>query len=523
MIFMLRKLTLLLAMAVLLSGFIAACDAAGPRYWNVTPYQVQIDVIPVGTVLSEERNFSLVLNRLQEKCDTRLQPLWNTEVSAVLPDKRLAFVKLLGERLPSSEAVELLTSQAADTAVTVMEGTEVSADKVIKEVTPIDKRILLQIEQRGSSLYIRCREYDTVLKRWGMLHEEQIPSLVDIEESLLRAVTNTFSPLVAFEIDPKDPTLVHVQVRGGDLKGGRSLGTPAVGTVLLPFLRRVDREGNPIPDGLSQVAWTYLVVPDMGPEMPDEEEALEPDSEAEPSSQVADVYSHIRMPFGSRRRGRIQQIAIAVHHDPTLPTQLQLYAQHDESIPLEGYEVFIGLPGQGSDLTRLGRTDKTGSIWIPESEEVLMAHVKSGSTVVASLPIAPGVNPLLRAPLLDERQRLAAESKLSAMQEQLIDLVAQRQILQSRIRRRIEAEDIDMAETLMRELESLPGQAQFNQQLAQAEQFYRADHPLVQRRLDRIFSQTRAVLGSSLDAREIRKIASEVIYARQQLGAIKAE
>lgn len=486
--------------------------AAGPRYWNVTPYRVQIDVIPVGTALSSPDNLASLVDRLQERCNTRLRPLWMSQVRPSRSKERLAFVDLLNEKIPTE-----------------------GPPKETTDMEKVDKRILLLIEQQGSLLKIRCREYDTALKRWGIVHEEERARVANIEESLIEALTQTFSPLIAFEIDPKNPSLVSIQVRGSDLAAGNSFGNPPPDTILLPFLRRVDREGNPVPDGLSQVPWTYLVVPDLGPVSPDlansdlagnasgntEPNAEEPgfESSEEPSSNkstVADVYSHIRMPFGSRRRGRVEQLAIAVQHDPTLPTQLQLYAQQDESIPLEGYEVFIGKPGQGTDLTRLGRTDQTGSIVIPQSEDVLMAHVKSGSTVVASLPVAPGVNPLLRAPLLDERQRLAAESKLSAMREQLIDLVAQRQILQSRIRRRIDAEDLETAEKLLRKLESLPGQAQFSQQLEQAEQFYRADHPLVQRRLDRMFTQTRAVLGSSLDARETRKIAAEVNSALRQ-------
>ena len=457
--------------------------AAIPRYWSVNPYSVRIELIPDGSVVSDPSVIHNIIGNLQERCDVRLRPLWKTEVVQLSQQNQRAAKSLLAIKFPEADALPL----------------EEGAERP-------DKRILVHLSQKGSRLDIRCREFDTTLKRWGLLYEKSIGQIAQIEESLLEAVTQTFSPMVAVELNTADPSIVDIQIRGNQLTTAKSLGKLKPGTILLPFLRKVDRQGSPIPGGLDQLAWTYLKIPEDGEKFSDEP--------VRPGYQRAKVYSHVRLPFGTRRRGRIQQLAISVLSDPEVPTELQLYAQQDESIPLEGFEVFIGKPGQGKDLTRLGRTNQFGSITIPKSNEVLMAHVKSGSTVVASLPVAPGVNPVLRTPLLDERQRLAAESKLSAMRERLIDVVAQRQILISRIRRRLSDEDLETAETLLQELESLPGQAQFSRELKSAEQKYKADNALVQRRLDRIFSQTRAVLGAALDAREIRLVSNEVMDAR---------
>ena len=246
--------------------------------------------------------------------------------------------------------------------------------------------------------------------------------------------------------------------------------------------------------------WTYLVT-----EQPAEERA----------ALTARVYSHARAPFGARRRGRVEQLALHVRRRAGAPTVLRLHDRNNAATPLAGYEVFVSPPGS-KELSRLGRSDSGGRLAVPPDPEgapVRMTHIRCGSSVVASLPIAVGVEPLLQTPLLDERKRLAAETKVAALREELVDLVARRRILTARIRKRLEDNDLETAERLLDEVNGLPSITQFNGRIDKAEQLYRADDPTAQRRLDRLFTETRTVLGSALDPRETSNLTNEVLQA----------
>lgn len=144
-----------------------------------------------------------------------------------------------------------------------------------------------------------------------------------------------------------------------------------------------------------------------------------------------------------------------------------------------------------------------------------MVHIRCGSSVVASLPVITGVDAEVRVPLLDEQQRLLVEVKLSTLREELVDMVAMRRILAGRIRRHLEREEVEEAQDLLRELESMPGMAEFSRRINRVEQLYQADHPIVQKKIDRVFSETRSVLGKALDPREARELSSEVRRAQQ--------
>ena len=469
-----------------------ACNQAlaAPQFWAASPYQVRLIVVADSPQLSDARLLADFERTFAERLSRGVRPLWQPRIEIAPAEISTAIAsRLLGTDPFVPEAQQPSDPQNAG--------------------LPVDKTILVIVQETPGGFQVAARELDGVLDRWGTVVTARAASWPALVDATIDATSRAFSPIAAFELDPENPTQVRLAFRGEELgkKEPIPLGKAQGGDVLLPYLRRVSRDGTPLPGGVQRAPWTYLVASPTDAESP----------------ATARIYSHARTPFGTRRRGRIEQLALVVHTTTDRPTILRLHDRKNVDQPLAGYEVFVS-PQGSKDLRRLGRSNAAGEMAISADATgqplpVLMAHIKVDSSVVASLPIAAGVETRLSVPLLDERQRLAAETKVAALREELVDLVARRRIFATRIRQRLADEDIPSAERLLRQVESLPGMAQFNQRLAHTEQLYRANDPTVQRRLNRLFTETRSVLGSALDARELRRLANEVLEAKRAGGA----
>jgi hypothetical protein len=123
-------------------------------------------------------------------------------------------------------------------------------------------------------------------------------------------------------------------------------------------------------------------------------------------------------------------------------------------------------------------------------------------------------------PVADDTARLRAQASLTSLTEQLIDTVAQRNILIARVRDRIKKGQIEAAQELYSELDSLPGRAQFDQRISSAEnrQLNHSDDPKVQARIERLFADTRKLLGRFLSTKQITELQGELTAARRKNG-----
>ncbi|MEM1303607.1 MAG: hypothetical protein AAGG46_01845, partial [Planctomycetota bacterium] len=194
----------------------------------------------------------------------------------------------------------------------------------------------------------------------------------------------------------------------------------------------------------------------------------------------------------------------------------RLHARDNPEQPLVGYHVYARDAAEG-ELQPLGASDAQGLVDVPVSDSVVRTlFVKSGSKLVAKLPIAPGADEELSASLVDESKRIDAEARLSLLREELIDLVARRSILIARTRAALDAQEHDKAGRFVNELEGLPGLNVFNQRLTEQEQLSRSRDPAVQARIERLFEDTREVLGAFLSSREITELRREVADATKQ-------
>jgi hypothetical protein len=150
------------------------------------------------------------------------------------------------------------------------------------------------------------------------------------------------------------------------------------------------------------------------------------------------------------------------------------------------------------------------------SDPIRTLYLKSGNRVAAKLPIVPGLRDVVVASLVDDRARVAAEHVLDGIKTALIDLVAQRESLTARIRRRIHAGDLDAAEKLIEEVRRLPTQGDFRRQVQQRRQTLAVTDAQLRRRIDTLFVETYKILGKYLDSGRLQQLSAALASAREK-------
>jgi hypothetical protein len=232
---------------------------------------------------------------------------------------------------------------------------------------------------------------------------------------------------------------------------------------------------------------------------------------------TCEFQSGFRQPFSTRRSSRIQQLALLVK--PRLDaTTLRLVNRQALDEPLAGYEVYSRGPDEKQVPQLVGRTDWRGELTIErdEDEPIKVLLVRNGQQLLGKLPLVAGEQPLLVAPLRNDELRLEAEGFLLGVQDSLVDLVARREVLATRIRRAIEAGELERADTLLRELRQLDTQEDFARRVQQRKQTLSTVDPQVQQKIDELFAQTRSLLGKYLSQDQVDELTRALEAAKTQ-------
>lgn len=457
------------AFAVLYQFSTASANDGG---WEYQPYRVHavlaIDV-PGGLAESLAKELPIYLQR---RVEAAIAPAWVFDVQlAAGADRARAFSYLS------------TTSDARPT--------NLPADK--------DKLLLLAVRSNPTGFELTAREFDQYLQRWGMPIRRECRQASALPEQLFAIAWQAFAPLAQLELDPKDPQRVVLKPRGAALP--QNTGAPSwakVGDVFVPVLRRTSRGGQLVENGVAPVAWTYV-------------EAVE----GKDKSLAFQIQSGSRHPFAARRQGRVEQLAIGLRAVADATT-LRLHSRKTDTKPLVGYEVLSQNAGD-EPPKRIGLSNNTGELRIPPGKSrIEMLLIKHGGQLLAKLPVVPGAERLINVPLPDDDARLAAEARLAALREDLIDVVARRNILMARARQKIEKKDFAGAQELLRSLDDLPGKPQFNLTLSTSARLLRSDDPQMQRKIDQLFQATQTLMTQFLDLKPISQLHDELREAQRK-------
>lgn len=442
--------------------------AIAQTVWELTPYRVQIlwafERAPELTPALQED----LASGLRARLEALTAPAWESTVAAASRSLRPAMIAQFHS---------------------------VSEESLPKESLAFDKVMLLAVLRGPSGYLVRARELDVHTRTWNRPNQVSAGHLAKLRDATVRAVCRAFAPLARVETVVRKA--VGMRLRAASLPPrDKSLVWVRAGSVFQPVLRRNDREGKM--RGVLPVPWTFLVV----------------DQVAQAELKCT-MHTGLPGPLSTRRRGRIEQLAVALI-PPDRPTRLLLQSRTEPRQPLPGYDVFEQAP-DGKSLSFLGRSDRRGTILIrPAEQTVRVLVVKHGGEMLARLPVVPGWPAVLAASIPNDDQRLAAEQAITEFQEMLVDLVTRRELLLARARVAIKAARFDQVETLITELHMLESREQLDRRLNQLQSRIVSNDAAVQRKIDALFADTRKILREHVPPDTIEQLRHQVSQARAE-------
>jgi len=454
--------------------------AADEREWEISNYRVKVHLAVDTSARPQPGLQEIIARHLEQRIFATIYPLLSVEISPATGPWRHTLIHQL----------DSLVEKSND---------EPSSDHSLELTAGFDKEMFLAIVATAEGTQIACREVDRYTSTWSPVLSRDIRQARMLPEHCFDLLNATFAPLAKIRKDAEDEHQVQLLFKGNDLPRRSDEATfTQLGTVYQAIKIRTSRRGETRPDAVSQVPWTYLTLEEM-----------------EGNVGRCQVHTGIRQPFGVRRRGRVEHLAIAIRQPPK-PTRVRFYARHDKTQSLVGYEVFQRA-ADGQPSQSMGMTDAHGSILVrPGEHGVTTLLLRSDGKLLAKLPVAPGALATIEVPIADDTARLKAQATLTSLREQLIDLVARRNILVARVRDRLESGDFDEARKFLGELDALPGRAHFAQLLSTAERSgrNRSTEPRVQANIEKMFADTRKLLGRFLSTRQISDLQSELTTAQ---------
>lgn len=443
------------------------------RNWRSSPYRIQAFMAVDASQRPQPRLEQAIAEHVRERVDATLAPIWSFEL-----------------QLPPDAAARRQCFNPV----------EIPWNEIPQPLQAYDKLMWLSVEAVPAGYVVRCREFDSFIRRWGAVIERRVAQSSFLEEACFQILKDSFSPLAIIETLPDNDAQVQLVLKGIDLRRG-SIDTPVVpGEAFQPLWRRTDRSGALAENGVQPVPWTLLTA-----------------AKRDDSGWIADVHTGIRRAFGARRTALIDQVAVALRNPPG-PTRLRFHARSDAKQGLAGYEVFRATADGGSEL--IGFTDSAGEIDVPPGPTaVSTVLLRSEGQVLARLPIAAGGGSTIQAPIADDATRLQALAEARVVREELIDVVARRAILMARTRALLKAGRVDEAKQAMQELDALPSSSAFSRSLdAVAKRLPASADPQVAKSIERLFTTTRELLGKFLSTRPVLDLQSEVNAASQNGG-----
>lgn len=452
--------------------FIAATACAQDRHWELSPYRIQIKVAADNSLQSENGVSAALMEYLESRIQSTMFPVWDAELllSGSAQQSTMQLATLEEKELPES-------------------------------ALQYDKLFYLSVTESLAGYKIACREFDTLLWRWSPVIERRVSQRRSLPEQCFQLLQEVFSPLAQVELIAEDNEHVMLSMKGSKLPRLADDATFIdAHSIFQPRMVRAGTLAERSPENVREIPWTYLAA-----QAPTEK------------GWRAKIYSGTLRPFGLRKRGQIEYVALGLPPRDSA-TKVRFYARHHESQGLAGYEVFIR--PAGADSTKpFGLTDSAGSVEVAGREHgIVELFLRSDGQLLAKVPIAVGAEANLEVPVADDVARLRAQAALTEFREELIDLVARRNILIARVRNRLDEGDISTARQLFAELDDLPGRARFDNRLRQLEEnpANQSSDQKIQRRIEQMIADTRQLLGRFLGTQEVSQLQNELLAARRQ-------
>lgn len=397
---------------------------------------------------------------------------------------------------PATEAV--LTSRGIADALDQPQAKVIevpSVNLIADQIEQFDKIFIVRVSTDAPQSQVTVVEMDRLMRHFGAPTTESLGELTSSRiDVVASAIRDSFRPMV--RIDEAGRKTATGLVRGGGLiVSDDSPGRINVGDILEPMLRKEDRNGKPFVVG--PMDWSFLI------------------------TQQAD-HRIVKMDFWSGRAGNLQgrknnrTYRMGLRVKPRgRGSELKLHAKDNVDQALVGYEIY-DKDLETEKTTFVGRTDWKGTLEImPTDGPFRLLYVKNGGSILARLPIVPGLHRQDVANLVGDDDRLQAEAYINGIQNAIIDLVSVRELFKRRVQLRIERGEIDKAEELMIALRKQPTSRELNDAIGKRKVAFldSIKNPSQLKKVDNMFSTTQDLLGKFINPKFIQDLETEFIAA----------
>jgi len=324
---------------------------------------------------------------------------------------------------------------------------EAAAPAAFANVGSYDKVWVVRItrSESDSGLVLSGREYDAVTRRVGPLQRRGLPSLGDAPRALFLFSRDLFSPFAI--VTGQEGGKAILTARAAAIAPASPAGqVVAKGTVFAP-MRMVSLPDKSV--RVLRIRLTYLQV-----------EAVDG-----LSARCAIVSPYLD-PLSKRDPRPHRFVALGLKPGD-IPTRLRFVTKPDKA-PAAGYTLTARLVPDGQPR-EVGTTDRMGRI-------VLQPGFADGLVILRLL--AGYIEPLVELPMMpgestDEQEigvdtlplTVALETQIDSLRDEVIDLVAIRARLESRMKARLEGEDWSGLEEAVKEFARLAPRDEFAQKL----------------------------------------------------------
>ena len=407
---------ILIATLLLLPFAAAAADDTAPPAWEMLPYRIQLLTAVDADASLPARLAQELPADLAARVPAVVGGAWRLEAGVAPLELRHRILHSLGH---------------------------VIADDLPTAAKKGDKVILLGVAAHESGYVVRARELDLATGLWNTTVTRNVRQAAAVKQEALWCLLSAFAPQA--RIEKVEDKIVTLKLRAAAL-ARRDANLPLLlsGTVFRPVLVKSDAHGAILAGPPEPIGWTYLI----------------PNESKITSS-----------PFTARIETGLSATVLPEYHPTRLRLALGVSPSQDSTkvklvaegsaAPLEGYEVAAQEPevaGKAGAVLSLGRSGADGIVVVPPSlKAVRTLLIRHGEEVLARLPIVPGLAEEITISLADDQPRLVIESALSRIQDELVDLVARREVLASRIKAAAAAGNSAAADKLKEQLRKLSG------------------------------------------------------------------
>lgn len=308
----------------------------------------------------------------------------------------------------------------------------------------VDKLWMIRVSANpGGGYRFAGREFDTATGNLGPLCEVSVPYPSDAARRLLKLSMAMFRPFA--EVGSAGAGDTALTIQGSALAAADPIGQVAVvGGVFTPF--RVFQKANGTVVRLDLIRYSYLRVRSI-----------------DGSSARCDIVSSLRDPLSKRVVGRNSLIALGVKPS-AVPSRFRFTTNDKEPKPIAGYTLTVRDVPDGPPH-EVGTTDRDGRIVVPPgmADGLVIFRLLAGNIEpLVEFPGMPGETEEERVIKVDPKAAtVTLETRLNALKDEVVDLVAIRARLEARLKARADGEAWDEVKTLIDEYKKLPPKSGF--------------------------------------------------------------